>query len=121
MPPLEGARCLSLKEITLKSHNPKNLQDIHNRIKEAIKLVKQKESQEVKPADAREEDAHLAFEELTKSNKMTAILKDIIIRPAIAAKKTIGQLECHMNGFRFLSSKGQKVDITFNNIRNAFF
>ena len=30
-------------------------------------------------------------------------------------------MECHCNGFRFNSSKGQKVDFTFNNIRNAFF
>lgn len=33
----------------------------------------------------------------------------------------MGALETHQNGFRFQSTKGHKVDITFKNIRHAFF
>jgi nucleosome binding factor SPN SPT16 subunit len=49
------------------------------------------------------------------------VLRDLAIRPSIQGKKTVGYLETHCNGFRFLSAKGQVIDITFSNIRNAFF
>lgn len=84
--------------------------------------MKQKDSQEIRPADAKEEDSHLAHEALVKArNTKVPLLHDIVIRPAITGRKTIGILECHANGFRFQPSKGNNVDFTFNNIRNAFF
>ena len=33
----------------------------------------------------------------------------------------LGVLEAHTNGFRYTSVRGDKVDILYNNIRNAFF
>lgn len=33
----------------------------------------------------------------------------------------IGTLEAHSNGFRYNSVRGDKVDILYNNIKNAFF
>lgn len=33
----------------------------------------------------------------------------------------IGTLEAHSNGFRYTSVRGDKVDILYNNIKNAFF
>ena len=85
--------------------------------------MKQKDAQDIRPADAREEDQHLANEELIRAPRQAKlpVLHDLILRPPISGKKTVGSLECHTNGFRFMSSKGQKVDFTFNNIRNAFF
>lgn len=32
-----------------------------------------------------------------------------------------GSLEAHANGFRYTSVRGDKVDILYNNIKNAFF
>jgi len=32
-----------------------------------------------------------------------------------------GSLEAHVNGFRYTSVRGDKVDILYNNIKNAFF
>lgn len=32
-----------------------------------------------------------------------------------------GTLEAHSNGFRYTSVRGDKVDILYNNIKNAFF
>jgi len=32
-----------------------------------------------------------------------------------------GALEAHTNGFRYTSVRGDKVDILYNNIKNAFF
>ena len=33
----------------------------------------------------------------------------------------LGSLEAHTNGFRYTSVRGDKVDILYNNIKNAFF
>lgn len=35
--------------------------------------------------------------------------------------KILGTLEAHSNGFRYTSVRGDKVDILYNNIKNAFF
>jgi nucleosome binding factor SPN SPT16 subunit len=73
-----------------------------------------------KSADAKEEDNHLATEALTVA-RQPLLLKDLILRPSISGKKTIGELQTHCNGFRFMSQKGQKIDLTFSNINHAFF
>ena len=49
------------------------------------------------------------------------MLDGLVIRPNLSGKKTVGALEIHQNGLRFTSSKGQKVDICFSNIRHCFF
>ena len=45
----------------------------------------------------------------------------MIIRPNISGKRTIGKLEIHKNGVRFISNKNQEVQIVFNNIKHAIF
>ena len=55
----------------------------------------------------------------TKNKRL--ILENVQIKPSLTGKKTIGALETHVNGFRFVSTKGHKVDITYRNIRNAFY
>ena len=42
----------------------------------------------------------------------------VIIRPLLSTKKTSGDLEVHTNGFRFLTKRGEKVDIIFSNIKH---
>lgn len=49
------------------------------------------------------------------------MLQDLKVRPNISGKKTSGNLEAHTNGFRFYTKKGEKIDVTFNNIKHAFF
>lgn len=44
-----------------------------------------------KSADAKEEDTHLASENI-KLSKQPLTLKDLILRPSITGKKTIGEL-----------------------------
>ncbi|KAF7496659.1 FACT complex subunit spt16 [Sarcoptes scabiei] len=41
--------------------------------------------------------------------------------PNIIAKRIHGTLEAHINGFRFTSIRGDKIDIMYNNIKHAFF
>lgn len=49
------------------------------------------------------------------------VLENVVIRPTVEGRKTIGNLEIHQNGVRYASSKGLKVDIPFSNIKHAFF
>ena len=49
------------------------------------------------------------------------VLDNLVIRPNLVGRKTIGNLEIHQNGVRFLSSKGQKVDIVFSNVKHLFY
>merc|ERR1712177_206478 len=48
-------------------------------------------------------------------------LKDLYIRPNIVQKRLSGILEAHVNGFRYTSIRGDKVDILYNNIKHALF
>lgn len=49
------------------------------------------------------------------------MLENVVIKPTLEGRKTIGNLEVHQNGVRYASSKGAKVDIPFSNIKHAFF
>jgi nucleosome binding factor SPN SPT16 subunit len=66
------------------------------------------------------EDSLVAQEPLAKSNNGPK-LSHLSIRPALGGRKTVGVLECHPNGFRFTTNKKGIVDITFKNIKHAFF
>lgn len=48
-------------------------------------------------------------------------LKDVQIRPQIGARKISGSLEAHSNGMRYVSSKGEKLDVLYDNIKHAIF
>ena len=90
-------------------------------IKELLKKSKQEEQVKAKSGDSKESDIHLADEPLITSKNKKLTLENINIKPSLAGKKTMGALETHQNGFRFMSTKGHKLDITYKNIRHAFF
>ena len=48
-------------------------------------------------------------------------LENLVIRPNLVSKKTLGNLEIHQNGLRYITHKGEKVDICFSNIKHCFF
>jgi len=104
-----------IKELSFKSREMKNLSDIQKKIKDLIKVVKVKEQDE-------KEKTNLVTQEnliLRKDKKVS--LQNMIIRPNITNKKATGTLEAHSNGFRYLTTKGEKVDIIYKNIKHAFF
>lgn len=49
------------------------------------------------------------------------VLDGLVVRPNLVGRKTVGSLEIQQNGVRFLSSKGQKVDIVFSNVKHMFY
>ena len=61
------------------------------------------------------------MEELVPIKGKKETLENVVIRPNIVGKKTVGNLEIHQNGCRFVSNKGHNVDIPFSDIKHAFF
>ncbi|KAE8633772.1 hypothetical protein XENTR_v10002083 [Xenopus tropicalis] len=115
-----------VKEITYRASNVKtpgdpsvpslNLQNAFRIIKEVQKRYKTREAEEKEKEGIVKQDSLVI--NLNRSNPK---LKDLYIRPNIAQKRMQGSLEAHVNGFRFTSVRGDKVDILYNNIKHAIF
>lgn len=48
-------------------------------------------------------------------------LNDVLFKPPLSGKKTVGRLELHKNGFRFKSTKNEEQDFLFSQIKAAFY
>ncbi|KAJ8970901.1 hypothetical protein NQ317_009053 [Molorchus minor] len=115
-----------VKEITYRSTNTKepgeisppssNLSTAFRLIKEVQRKFKTREAEEKEKEDLVKQDTLVLSQ-----NKGNPKLKDLYIRPNIVTKRMTGSLEAHTNGFRYTSVRGDKVDILYNNIKNAFF
>ncbi|XP_057672853.1 FACT complex subunit spt16 [Diorhabda carinulata] len=115
-----------LKELTYRSSNTKdpgevttpstNLNTAFRLIKEVQRKFKTREAEEKEKEDLVKQDTLVLSQ-----NKGNPKLKDLYIRPNIVSKRMTGSLEAHTNGFRYTSVRGDKVDILYNNIKNAFF
>jgi nucleosome binding factor SPN SPT16 subunit len=110
-----------VKELTLKTANNKgstnHLMSAFKLIKDLIKKVKVQDTEDSVRQEANQDEQ----EELITIKGKKEVLENLVIRPNIVGKKTIGNLEIHQNGVRFASQKGHMVDITFSNIKHAFF
>ncbi|KAG9509703.1 FACT complex subunit spt16, partial [Fragariocoptes setiger] len=114
-----------LKELTYRSSNIKepgeinppsaNLSSSFSFIKAVQKEFKNREAEE------RELEGVVKQDTLILSQRACPKLKDLFIRPNIYTKRISGALEAHVNGFRFTSIRGDKVDILYNNIRHAIY
>ena len=102
---------LMIKALTMKtpSTGPNNRLSIAaKQIRECIKQAKAKEVE--KEVKAGQENTKL--EELITSKAVKQeLLDNLVIRPNLGARRTIGGLGIHQNGVRFLTNKGQKIDI----------
>lgn len=115
-----------VKEVTYRSTNTKepgeisppssNLNTAFRLIKEVQRKFKTREQEEREKEDLVKQDTLVLSQ-----NKGNPKLKDLYIRPNIVTKRMTGSLEAHSNGFRYTSVRGDKVDILYNNIKNAFF
>lgn len=103
---------------TSSTHQNNRLSQASKDIKECLKLVKAKETEnEVKAAnhEAKLEDL------VTIKGMRKEQLDNLVIRPNLSGKKTIGNLEIHHNGVRFVTHKGERVDVCFSNIKHCFY
>ncbi|KAI6232490.1 FACT complex subunit [Aphelenchoides besseyi] len=115
-----------VKEMTFRSSNSKepgemnapslNLQTAYRLIKEMQKRFRTME------AEQREKEGAVKQDKLVVSNsKGLPRLKEVFVRPNIISKRISGHLEAHVNGFRYTTQRGDKIDVLYNNIKHAFF
>lgn len=110
-----------IKELTLKTASTST----NNRLSQASKQIKDcmiqlktiEVAQEMKTIHGEETLETLILNKGTRRDQ----LDNLVIRPNLIGKKTIGNLEIHQNGLRYSSTKGQKVDICFSNIKHCFY
>lgn len=115
-----------VKELTYRATNTKepgeltapssNLNNAFRLIKEVQKRFKTREAEEREKEDLVKQDTLVLSQ-----NKGNPKLKDLYIRPNIVSKRITGSLEAHVNGFRYTSVRGDKVDVLYNNIKSSFF
>ncbi|XP_076357852.1 SPT16 homolog, facilitates chromatin remodeling subunit dre4 [Tachypleus tridentatus] len=115
-----------LKEITYRSTNVKEPGEISapsSNLNTAFRLIKEVQKKfKTREAEEREKEGIVKQDTLVlSSTKGNPKLKDLYMRPNIYSKRISGTLEAHVNGFRFTSIRGDKVDILYNNIKHAFF
>uniref|UniRef100_A0A914LQU9 FACT complex subunit n=1 Tax=Meloidogyne incognita TaxID=6306 RepID=A0A914LQU9_MELIC len=116
-----------LKELSFKSSNVRepgevnapslNLQNAARMIKELQKRFRTLEAEEREKEGAVKQDKLI----ISQNGKGNPKLKDLYVRPNIIAKRISGSLEAHVNGFRYTSLRGDKIDVLYNNIKHAFF
>lgn len=115
-----------IRELVLRSSNIKipgeaapnstNLNTAFRLIKDLHKKLKTKEAEE------KELEGIVKQEDLVVNiSKNLPRLKDLYMRPSISNRRMTGNLETHINGFRYSTIKGENVDVLFANIKHAFF
>lgn len=105
-----------IREMTFRSLDSHNLTTAFRQISELRKRARQKELLE-------QEEATLVKQEklVRTKNERVPRLSDLTMRPVFAGRKTQGNLEAHTNGLRFISTRGEIVDIMYPNIKHAIF
>merc|ERR1719163_718084 len=48
-------------------------------------------------------------------------LQGLSVRPHLSGRKSQGTLEAHKNGLRFTSSKNERLDVLYSNIKHAIY
>lgn len=101
-----------IKELIFRSSRADHLTQVYKDVKELQKSYKQKEITDETGDDSGN---------LTETRGKKPVLKNLRVRPALKGRKTIGLLECHENGFKFVSKKGETLVVLFKNIKHAFY
>ena len=103
-----------IREISYKFKDANYVLNIITKIKEMQKTFKAKEQEEKEKEDIIEQEKII----IRKDKKI--VLIELNIKPTLLSKKSQGTLEAHVNGFRFNTNKGERVDIIYKNIKHAF-
>jgi nucleosome binding factor SPN SPT16 subunit len=110
-------KCVFLKEISIRSKDPKNIIAMSR----SITALKKKVSQREKELIEQEGIVQQENLELLKSSTGINRLRDVVVRPNLKGKKTVGRLESHKNGIRFTSNRNEVIDLLYANIKHAFY
>jgi len=111
-----GQKSGFVKEMLFRSLEHRSLNNAYRLIQELRKRARQREKDAKEEADLVEQEKIVLLK-----NQRVHKLQDVVMRPHISGRKTMGTLEAHANGLRFRSKKQEVVDIMYANIRNAIF
>ena len=103
-----------IREISYKYKDGNYVQNIMTKIKEMTKAYKAKEQEDREREDIVEQEKIIVRKEKRIS------LSELGIKPSLLSKKSQGTLEAHINGFRYITNKNERVDIIYKNIKHAF-
>ena len=92
-----------IRELTFKSQNGRNLNEVFKKIKDLQKKVKAQEE------ETKYQEEHSEQDNLILIQGKKPVLPDVKVRPNISGRKTSGNLEAHKNGFRFTTKKGERI------------
>jgi nucleosome binding factor SPN SPT16 subunit len=105
-----------IKELTFRSLDPRNLTLAYRNILELRKRVRQREQKEEE-----EKDLVLQAKLVRIRDQRVPRLQDLTMRPQLSGRKCSGSLEAHQNGLRFVSTRGETMDIMYSNIKHALY
>jgi len=101
-----------IKELCFRSTEQNKMSNIFKSVKDLQKTFK------TNGFKANDENESM---EKTLKNPILAKLKNVKFRPNISGRKTEGHLELYENGVKFISVKGETVEIFFSQVKQMFF
>eukprot|EP00929_Paragymnodinium_shiwhaense_P086376 TRINITY_DN46908_c0_g1_i1.p1 TRINITY_DN46908_c0_g1~~TRINITY_DN46908_c0_g1_i1.p1 ORF type:complete len:1101 (+),score=372.64 TRINITY_DN46908_c0_g1_i1:110-3412(+) len=114
-PTVNGNRVF-VREFTFRSSSVENFDRVERQFKEVLKQIKDGEI-------AREVNSNANGQaEPLQPLRQFPCLRDLNMRPTFgtSARRTVGTLEAHTNGFRFIS-RSDKVDIMYSQIKHVIY
>ena len=111
-----GSKFTFIKELTFRSLNSRNLQHTFQQWSELRKRIRQRELKA-----EQEKDLVVQTKLIRIKDQRVPRLQDITMRPQISGRKCVGVLEAHQNGLRFMSTKGETLDIMYANTKHCIY
>lgn len=111
-----GKSSTFVKEMLYRSSESRRLTAAYRMIQELRKRYRQHAAKAAEEADL------VAQEKLVKMrDQRIPRMADLTMRPFISGKKTVGTLEAHSNGLRFISKKHEIIDLMYANVKHSLF
>ncbi len=100
-PKIEAAEQAFIKELSFRTRNKARVEENLKKINELKKKWKQHLT------ERNEEVVEQEAIQIIKGKR--PVLKELRCRPNLSNKKSTGYLECHLNGFKYISSRNETV------------
>jgi len=111
-----GKIAVFIKELTFRSMDGKNLPQVFQQFQELRRRVRQREQKA-----EQEKDLVVQTELIKIRDQRIPRLQEVTMRPQLSGRKCVGTLEAHQNGLRFTSTKTEKLDVMYSNVKHAIF
>lgn len=105
-----------IRTLSFQCKDHRNMNSVAQVIKAMQKKIKTEREQEAQKAGLVEQPKL----NLIRDAKISR-LTDVNMWPAISGRKTQGVVEAHTNGLRFMSSKGEKFELIYSNVKHGIF